>query len=79
MPSKLRAYRDLDRRKLFREVAREHGLLISAVEEIVESQFAFLAETMKKGNLDAVRLPHLGNFRVHPGRIKRLKYISKKE
>ena len=64
--------RDLDRAKLYRQIAREEGLLISEVKRIVEMQFEFAADVIRSGELDAVRLPHLGVFRVHPGRARHL-------
>ena len=70
--------RDLDRRKLYREVARQHNLLISEVEKIVETQFEFLSDVIRKGELEAVRLPKLGLFHVKAGRIRHIEQMRKR-
>lgn len=71
--------RDLDRAPLYRQLAREHNLLISEVKKIVETQFEFLADTIRKGDLEAVRLPFLGLFHVKPGRKKYLQAKMNRE
>jgi hypothetical protein len=42
------------------------------VKEIVEFQFKFTAQVIKKGEFEAVRLPYFGKFSAKKGRIKHI-------
>ena len=53
-------------------LAKEYKLPSHVVEKIFTSQFKFVAETMKEGNFDSVRLQYLGVFGVKPARLRHI-------
>tara|TARA_R110000765_G_scaffold391947_1_gene484969 strand:+ start:31 stop:261 length:231 start_codon:yes stop_codon:yes gene_type:complete len=55
-------------------LANKYELPVYKVKEMVNYQFKFVSETIKKGNFDAVRLPYFGKFFVKNSRVK---YINK--
>ncbi len=55
-------------------LATRYNLPLSKIEEIINYQFKFVGETMKKGKFESVRLPYFGKFHV---KKKRLEYIQK--
>jgi len=57
-------------------LANKYDLPLSKVEEIVEYQFKYVMNIMKKGDFEAIRLPYFGKFSVNP---KRVKHINKKK
>ena len=54
-----------------------HYLALSKVKEIVEYQFKFVTQTMKKGKFETVRLPYFGKFTVKRKRLEYIKKLSK--
>ncbi len=50
----------------------KHNLPIHKIEEIAFFQFKFVAEVMRKGKFESVRLPYLGKFHVNLKRVKHL-------
>lgn len=63
--------------KIYQEVATEMGLSKKDVRSIAESQFVFVADTMREKDLNDVRLQFFGVFKVKPGRLKHLSEGSK--
>lgn len=59
--------------KIYVEVAQEMGLSKETIKSIAESQFLFVANEMRKKDLNSVRLQFWGSFRIKP---KRLDYLS---
>jgi len=57
-------------------LANKYDLPLSKVEEIVEYQFKYVMNIMKKGDFEAIRLPYFGKFSVNP---KRVEHINKKK
>jgi len=62
----------LDSNKL-REIAKEYDLTPQQVYDVVNSQFEFVAEEIKKPNANSIRIKYLGLFYVKSYKIKYLK------
>lgn len=62
----------MDEKAILTNLATKYNLPISKVEEVVYSQFKYVAKTIRDGKFEAVRLPYLGKFHVNPGRLKHL-------
>ena len=58
-------------------LATKYNLPLSKVKEIVEYQFKFVTQTMKKGKFETVRLPYFGKFTVKRKRLEYIKKLSK--
>ena len=54
------------------EIVEENGGSLAEIQDIVESQFKFLCQTMEKGEFSQVRMPYLGKFYVKPRRLYNL-------
>jgi nucleoid DNA-binding protein len=68
-------------KKYLEDVAKEQGITLSQMQEIVEAPFKFTSEVFSKGNretmeFDSVRLMYFGVFKVKEGRKKRFKQIN---
>ena len=63
-----------DKKIIIQILATKYNLPLNKIEEIVNHQFKFVSNIMKKGNFDSVRLPYFGKFSVNP---KRVEYINK--
>jgi nucleoid DNA-binding protein len=61
------------KRQICRDIVAEDGGTLAEVEQIVESQFAFVKCHMEKGEFSTVRLPYLGKFHV---RLRRLQMLN---
>jgi nucleoid DNA-binding protein len=59
-----------EKKKLIQLLATEHDLPLNEVEKIVNSQFKLVAKTMSEGNLESIRLPFFGLFKVNKNRVK---------
>jgi len=57
--------------RLIKEIVRENGGTVTEVQQIIDFQAQFLANTMKDGGFEGVFLPYLGKFHVIPYRIQR--------
>ncbi len=55
---------------IIERLSKQYDLPKVAIEAIVKSMFGFVAETIRKGELESVALIHLGKFCVKPGRKK---------
>jgi len=64
----------LNEKVIIQRLATKYNLPLHVVEESVYSQFAFVANTIRKGEFESVRLPYLGKFHVRRGRID---YLNK--
>lgn len=62
-------------KKIIQKLATKHNLPLSKIEEIVSYQYKFIANIIKEGNFESVRLPYFGKFSVNKGRLK---HIQKK-
>lgn len=56
-------------------LANKYNLPLSKIEEIIGHQFKYIAEIMKKGDFETIRLPYFGKFSV---KSKRVDHINKK-
>ena len=59
-------------KKIIQKLATKHNLPLSKVEEIVNYQYKFIADIIKEGNFESVRLPYFGKFSVNKGRLKHI-------
>jgi len=64
----------LDSDKL-REIAKQYDLTPQQVYDVINSQFEFVAEEIKKPNANSIRIKYLGIFYVEK---KRKKYLKEK-
>lgn len=62
----------LDSEKI-REIAKKYDLTPQQVYDVVNSQFEFVAEEIKKPNANPIRIKYLGLFYVKKGNLKYLK------
>jgi nucleoid DNA-binding protein len=66
-------------KEIYKEVAKEHGLTETEVEEIVSAQFLFVRETMREGEKNkpdtfkAIQLTHLGKFAIRKHKLEEFK------
>ena len=60
------------RKSLIQKLATKHNLPLSKVEDIVNYQFKFISNIIKKGDFETVRLPYFGKFSVKKGRLKHI-------
>ena len=56
------------------KLANKYNLPLNKIEEIVNYQFKYVTDVMKKGEFNSIRLPYFGKFSVKKGRIA---YITK--
>jgi nucleoid DNA-binding protein len=54
------------------KLASEYSLPLHKVEEAVYYQFRYVADTIRSGKFESVRLPFLGKFHVRKGRLNYL-------
>jgi len=57
------------------KLASEHNLPLQKVEEAVYFQFKYVADVIKKGKFESIRLPFLGKFHVNE---RRLTYLNER-
>jgi nucleoid DNA-binding protein len=65
-------------KELIQIAATKHNLPLQEVQKIVFSQFRLVSKTMSKGDMEEVRLPYFGTFKVKPKRIKTLRDAARK-
>jgi len=58
--------------EIAKEIQQEIGGDLGPIQEVIESQFAFVKYTLEKGWFDSVRLPYFGKFFVNPYRLRKL-------
>ena len=63
------------KKEIIQILATKYNLPLSEVEAVIDYQFSYVADVIKEGNFESIRLPKFGKFSVKPGRIK---YIQKK-
>jgi nucleoid DNA-binding protein len=57
---------------IIQKLASEHNLPLQKVEEAVYYQFKYVADVIRSGKFESIRLPFLGKFHVRPGRLRYL-------
>ena len=65
-----------DREEIVRKLSYKYDIPIKVVNNIVNYQFKYIADTMKKGNFDTIRLPYFGKFTVNKSRIKHINNLK---
>jgi len=68
-----------DKKVIIQTLATKYNLPLKKIEEIVNYQFKFVEQIMKKGDFDSVRLPYFGLFSVNPKRVKHLTDLKNKK
>ena len=58
---------------MIQQLASEHNLPLQKVEEAVYFQFKYVADVIRTGGFESVRLPFLGKFPVNERRLRYLK------
>tara|TARA_Y100000361_G_scaffold144845_1_gene153354 strand:- start:6849 stop:7076 length:228 start_codon:yes stop_codon:yes gene_type:complete len=61
-----------NKKEIIQRIATKHNLPLSKIEEIINYQFKFVSEIIKKGDFEAVRLPYFGKFSVKKERLKHI-------
>ena len=59
------------------KLANRYNLPLQKIEEIVDFQFKYVANIIKEGNFEAVRLPYFGKFSANKNRIKHITNLKK--
>ncbi|HAH23901.1 MAG TPA: hypothetical protein DCL77_09100 [Prolixibacteraceae bacterium] len=59
------------KQRIIREIVKENGGTVTEVEQIIDFQAAFVANTIKDGGFEGIFLPYLGKFHVIPYRIQK--------
>lgn len=66
--------------EIIEKLSTKYHLSKKEIQEVVDYQFRFTADTIKRGNLDSVRLPYFGIFKPNLKRKKHLdERITKRE
>lgn len=70
--------------EIAKEIQEELGGDLGPIQDVIESQFAFIKYTIERGRFDSIRMPYFGRFKVNPYRLRRLnisisKYLAKKK
>jgi nucleoid DNA-binding protein len=61
---------------VIQKLATKYNLPLNKIEEIVYYQFKYVANIMKAGNFEAIRLPYFGKFHAKKSRIA---YLNEKK
>jgi nucleoid DNA-binding protein len=67
-----------EKKKMIQLLATKYDLPLNEVRKIVNSQFKLAAKTMSEGNLESIRLPFFGLFKVNKNRVKYVTDAKKK-
>jgi len=62
--------------EIYKELAKEFKLPEKVIEEVCRSQFDYVAEVIKEGKYEPVRLHFLGLFFVKPERVLNLRALQ---
>ena len=65
----------MDNKVIIQKLATKYNLPLKKVENIVNSQFKFVAKKIRNGKFETIRLPYFGKFSVNENRLK---HINKK-
>ena len=60
---------------VIQQLASEHNLPLQKVEEAVYFQLKYVADVIRTGGFESVRLPFLGKFHVNE---RRLRYLNER-
>lgn len=62
--------KNITKEDLYQQLADEHGVSVAKVRKAAESQFKFVARTIKHEPTAKVRLRYFGVFQARPYKIK---------
>ena len=65
-----------NREEIIYHLANKYNLTVKQVEQIVNSQFKFIANTIKEGKFKTIRLPYFGKFTVNKNRLKHINKLK---
>lgn len=68
--------RQLCNESVVKEVAKELGLTIKEVRELVSTQSEYVKYVMESGTFDSIRLPYLGIFKSKPKEVQMLEHLK---
>lgn len=69
-----------DKEDIIRYLAQKKDMPAKRIAQIVDSQFAFVAEKISSGEFEKpILLRYFGTFSVHPYRLKKIREWSKKK
>lgn len=71
--------KELDRRRIYRILARKYGITMHEVNLAVSSQFSLVRKVIKTGNFEQIRLPFFGRFWVKAARKRYLDSLPDKK
>ena len=71
--------KELDRRRIYRILARKYGITMYEVDLAVGSQFSLVRKVIKAGNFEQIRLPFFGRFWVKAARKRYLDSLPAKK
>jgi nucleoid DNA-binding protein len=64
---------------IIQKLATKYNLPLNKIEEIVYSQFKYVADTMKSGLFESIRLQYFGKFHAKKKRIAHLVEKTRKK
>ena len=59
--------------RIHKEIAKELGVKVSVVDEVIKSMFTLLTESMENNDYRPIRMQYLGLWQVKPIRLQKLK------
>jgi nucleoid DNA-binding protein len=65
-----------DREEIIRKLSYKYDLPVKVIDNIINYQFKYIADIMKKGNFDTIRLPYFGKFAVNKNRVKHINNLK---
>jgi len=57
-------------------LANKYDLPIKTIEDIIDVQFKFVGNIMRRGHFDTIRLPYFGKFTVNKNRVKHINKLK---
>jgi len=69
----------INEKVVIQKLATKYNLPLNKIEDIVFHQFKFVANIIKLGDFEAVRLPYFGKFHAKKSRIAHLNELKRKK
>ena len=68
-----------NKEEIIYSLANKYNLPLKKVKQMIEYQFKFVSNVMKKGEIDSVRLPYFGKWSVNKNRVKYINELKNKK
>ena len=65
-----------DKEEIIRKLSYKYDIPFKTVSNIINYQFKYISDIMKKGNFETIRLPYFGKFTVNKNRIKHINNLK---